>query len=331
MKLGIFTAFRNLHKYYVRSCEELGIEYEIIDIISSNWLKDVMESDCDGFLCRPPSKFQERKSMYDEKLYLINKLLKKPIYPSYEELFIYENKKMMSYWLELNNFPHAETKVFYKKKECLDFLNTCEMPIVIKSNIGSTAKGVEIIKSKIKAKRIAIKIFGYFNTKLAKGHTTTTTGKVMKFKASGTIQKHFMIIQKFEKIKWEWRMIKIGNSYFGHKKLLDGQFASGSKLKGWDEPSKELLFLTKEICDKGKFLSMNVDVFETTEGNLLVNELQSIWGQSTEHLMYVNGKPGRFIFRDNDFHFEEGNFTKYSSYFLRTKHFLEILKNREKK
>ncbi|MBN2830025.1 MAG: hypothetical protein JXR56_06875, partial [Candidatus Cloacimonetes bacterium] len=200
MKLGIFTAFSEMHKYYVKSCEELGIDYEVVDIIGPDWLENVLNSKCDGFLCRPPSKFQERKSMFDEKLYIISKYLKKPIYPSYDELFIYENKRMMSYWLDLNGFPHTPTKVFYEKEKFLEFLKSAELPIVLKNNIGSTSKGVRIVKDKVTAKRIAGLVFGWSNNKLAFGYTSQMTGKVIPFPALGTMQKHYLLVQKFETI-----------------------------------------------------------------------------------------------------------------------------------
>ena len=50
MKLGILTAFRGLHKYYERSCKELNIDYELIDIIGDDWLDEVQNSDNFGLL-----------------------------------------------------------------------------------------------------------------------------------------------------------------------------------------------------------------------------------------------------------------------------------------
>lgn len=327
MKLGIFTAYRNFHKYYVRSCEELGVDYEIIDIIGPNWLEEVRNSDCDGFLCRPPSKFQERKSLFDERLYIVKNWLNKPIYPSFDELFIYENKRMMAYWLELNGFPHAKTRVFYRKEDFLDYLNSKsnpKFPFVFKTNIGTASKGVSIVKSKLKARLIANSVFGFKNTKLTVGYTPESTGFI-KFPALGALQKHYILIQDYHKIKWEWRMVKINDSYFGHKKLKKGEFASGTRLKGWDNPPEELLRLTKDICEKGNFYSMDIDIFETEDGEFLVNELQSIFGQSTDSLMYIDGKPGRYIYKDNKFIFEEGEFNQHESFLLRTKHFIELL------
>ena len=78
-KLGIFKSFCNEYKYYVRSCKDLNIEHEVIDIIADNWLERIESSDCDGFLCRPPSKYQERKSMFDERLWIVENQLKKKI------------------------------------------------------------------------------------------------------------------------------------------------------------------------------------------------------------------------------------------------------------
>lgn len=332
MKLAVLKAFDNYHKYYIRACKELKVDFDVVDFIAPDWMYQVSKENYDGFLCRPPSKFQERKTMFDERLYILNKLMGCQIYPTYEELYLYENKRMMSYWLDLHNFPHPDTKVFYLKQDLLTFLKTtADYPFVIKSNIGSTSKGVKIVHNNIQARRLAYRYFGLISPKLVKGYTAITTGKIIPFVSLGSREKHFMIVQKFEKIKWEWRVVKIGNSYFGHKKLLKGKFASGSHLKGWDKPPDELLFLIKDICETGKFVSMNADIFETEDGRYLINELQSLFGQKTKHLMYLNGKPGRFVFKNDQFEFEEGNFNQHQSYLLRVKHFLEILESQKGK
>jgi glutathione synthase/RimK-type ligase-like ATP-grasp enzyme len=327
MKLGILTAFRDLHTNYVRACEELGIEHQIIDIIGDDWLRAIGESDCDGFLCRPPSKFQERKMLFDERLFIINKIMKRPIYPSYDELLIYENKRLTSYWLKLHGIPHPETHVFYRKPDFLEYLKNSEnYPLVLKSNTGSAAKGVRIVTSRMKARLIANMLFGLGNTKLAFGYTSQKTGRVARFPALGTLEKHSVIVQKFEKIRWEWRIVRIGDSYFGHKKLLRGGFASGSARKEWGAPPSALLLMVRDLCNLGGFLSMSVDILETTSGDYLVNELQSLFGQKTENLMYVDGVPGRLIMQNNDFVFEEGSFNRHCSYKLRVEHFVRILK-----
>ncbi|MEA1972497.1 MAG: hypothetical protein U9N34_04280, partial [Candidatus Cloacimonadota bacterium] len=241
-------------------------------------------------------------------------------------------KRLMYYWLETHNFPHADTYVFYRKKEYFEFIEHYNnFPLIYKSNIGAKSSGVKLIKTKKMGKMIGRKIFGRFaSLSLTKGYTPVKSGKIIPVTAVGMIEKHTLLIQKFEKIKWEWRMVRIGNSYFGHKKLLKGNFASGTHLKGWGKPPEKLLNLLKNLIDKGNFYSMAVDIFETEDGRFLINELQSIFGQPTKNLMLIDDKPGRYIFKDNQFIFEEGEFNEHHSFKLRVKHFIEILNGDEK-
>ena len=325
-KLGILKDYHNTYLNYIEACKELKVDFSVIDFLSPDWIELIKNSECDGFLCHPPDDIQERKNIYDERLYFLNKVLKKPVYPSYEELYIYENKRNMAYWLEINSFPYPETHIFTKKEDAIEFLKRCDYPVVMKTNTGAGGSGVDIIDKRGKALRIVKTIFGRF-------HPALTFGRVRfsrKFHGIplplfGRIQKHYLIVQKFYKIKWEWRIIKIGNSYSGHQKLLKGRFASGSDMIGWVTPPDSLLRMVKDVCEKGNFHSMAVDIFETTDGQYLINELQSVFGSYSPFQMKVDGKPGRFVFENGDFRFEEGEFHRFGSNLLRVKHFLKIL------
>ena len=70
---------------------------------------------------------------------------------------------------------------------------------------------------------------------------------------------------------------------------------------------------------------MAMDVFETSDGNLLINELQSIFGSVDTAQMYIEGIPGRYKRINGDFIFEEGRFCKNASCNLRIKDLLIIL------
>ncbi len=325
MKLGILQSFQHFHKLYMAACNELGVAYELIDIMAPNWLETVRASDCAGFLCRPDYKIQERKTMYDERLYIMTHFLGRRMYPSYDELFLYENKRMCAYWLEMQGFPRAETRIFYRKKDYFDYLQQAPFPLIFKSNIGAGAKGVMVVRSNAFAKLVGHLTFGFGNPHLTPGYPTVFTGNYLKFPSISAMQRHFLYVQKFEKIKWEWKIVRIDDAYFGHRKLLRGDFASGTHLKAWGQPPDELLFLVKDICDRGRFWSMGVDILETTDGRFLVNELHSLFGQPLPYLMLVDNKPGRLVLKEDHFVFEEGNFTAHESYLQRVQHFLKIL------
>lgn len=325
MRLGILTGFSNNHRYYLEACTTLGVDYELIDIIADDWIERVMQSECELYLCRPPSKFQERKSMYDERLYVMKTMLNKKLYPTYDELFIYENKKMMQYFMRINNYPHLKTNIFYRKQDYLAFVASASYPFVFKTNIGSSAQGVEIVQGRRRAEAIGHKVFGRFSEKLAPGYTPQKTGKLFPVTATGCLQKHYAIVQEYLDFEWEWRIIKIGKSYFGHRKLVKDGFASGSKLKGWGAPPKSLLYLVKEMAETHHFLSLAVDIFESRTGEFYINEIQSIFGSTGDSQMHIDNEPGRFVFEDGDFRFEKGVFNQHCSYLLRVQHALELV------
>ena len=326
MKLGIAKGTENSYKLYVEACKELSLDYEVIDILAPDWIEKVKESQCDGFLLRPPCDYQERKNIYDEKVYFINKVLEIPVYPSYESIYIYENKRAMAYWLETHNFPFVKTYMLSRKKDALSIIDNLKFPIVIKSNIGAGGKFVNIVKSKAKAKLIIYTVFGFIHSKLTIGFFPWGKLKGVPIPLLGFAQKHYIIIQAFYKIKLEWRIIKIGDSYFGHQKLLKGNKASGSDLVGWVKPPIELLQMAHDICNKGSFNSMAIDIFETIDGKYYVNELQALFGSYDNSQMYIDGKPGRFTYKNGKFLFEEGYFNMYGSCILYVKDFVNILK-----
>lgn len=330
MKLGILKSFKELDELiqgYVNACIELGIEYEILDLLSDSWLEDIIAAKVNGILIWVKGNIQEQKTLFDERLSIISDDLGIPIYPSKKELFIYENKRMYAYWLKVHNFPHTPTHVFYTKKQTLDFIEKSEFPLVFKTNGGASSSGVEIIRSIFNAKIIAHRVFGLFDSRLSLGKTHWGKFGYLPVPKFGMTQKHYVIIQKFIPIKWEWRIIKIGESFFGHQKLLKGDFASGSDLVGWVDPPKELLLLIKDLCEKGNFDSMAMDVLESLNGHFYINEIQSLFGSFLPYQMKINDVPGRYILNNNDFIFEQGEFNRFGSNLLRVEDFIKKLEH----
>lgn len=327
MKLGILTSFANIQKLvdqYCEACKELGVEYVLLDLLDHDWISKIRDAKVDGILVRVYGTLQEYKSLFDERLYIINEEMKIPVYPSRKELYLYENKRLCEYWMTLHGYPHAKTKIFYRKDEAKEFVKKADYPLVFKTNGGATASGVQIVRSKAQARRYVRQIFGAFDYRLSFGKVPWKKGgiPVPKF---GMAQKHYAIIQEFIPIKWEWRIIKIGNSYFGHKKLLKGDFASGSGLYSWDEPPVELYYLIKDVCEKGNFNSIALDIFEGTNDKYYINEIQSLFGSYAPYQVKKDGKPGRYYFENGEFKFEEGEFNRLGSNLLRVKDFVQIL------
>ena len=139
-------------------------------------------------------------------------------------------------------------------------------------------------------------------------------------------QKDYFIVQDYVKdVQHEWRILKVGDSYFGHQKLMKDGFASGSGKVGWVAPPRELLEMVHDICQKGGFPCMDVDIFETKDGKYSINELQASFGSYADYQMSIDGIHGRYNYKDGDFIFEEGDFNVFGSTKIKIEDFITIL------
>jgi len=324
------------------ACEKIGIEHDIIDITSFDWLDQIAKKKYNFLLLRPPGMFEHYKLLYDERIYTLTKLLGYKTFPSYEECYIYENKKLLSYFLKAKNLPHPKTFVFYSKLDAENFVNNSLYPLVAKTSIGSSGTGVQILKSNTKALTYVNNAFSQkgirrqFGPNRVTGSPSKWFQKAIQnpsyffsklheyFSVYKYRERDFVIFQEYIPHDFEWRSVKIGNSYFAHKKSKVGEKASGSKGIDYVDPPEKLLEFTRSVCDSNNFNCMAIDLFEDGKGGYIINELQTIFGHVQNYILSVDNMPGRYLFEDGQWRFEKGNFNTNESYDLRLKVALDL-------
>ncbi len=331
------------HLRWQASCENEGIEYRVVDLTRDDYIDTLRKMNPQFCLAQPPGSVQLYKKMYDEKVFIIEKYLQYPVYPSYDEILIYENKNMLAYFLHANNIPHPETFVSYNRNEVETYLENASYPIVAKSAIGAAGSGVKIIQSYEEGLEYIKKVFGKGVSRRYGPNRKTGTPidwlrkainspdyfrKKMKEynQRARDLQYGYVIFQQYIEHDFEWRCVKIGESYFSYKKLKIGDRASGSKMFEYGAPPTELLDFTRDLCIKHNFNFMAVDIFHVNN-SILVNELQTVFGHKNPYICRVDGRIGRYINRDNEWIFEEGEYNKNESYDLRLKVALGLHKN----
>lgn len=310
------------------------VDYEVISLTGNDWLEQIKKADADWYVFKPSHVNSYYKQLYDERVLIMEEELGLNIFPSRKEVFLYENKRYLSFFLKSNGIPHPKTDIFYNKAEANAFLSKESFPIVGKTNIGASGSGVTIIKSLVEAKDYVEDVFTGKGAKQRTGPNTEKPGivkrgfkllmnptklahRVSTYKNVGKEQQtQFVIFQRHTPHDHEWRAVRIGDSFFAHKKMKLGEKASGSLLKNYDNPPIELFDFVKEVTDRFKLYSQAVDVFETEDG-FLINEMQCIFGQSDPYQMLVDGKMGRYISKEGNWLFEEGDFAKNQCYDLR--------------
>ena len=329
MKLGILKSYSeidSLVESYKQACQQCAVDYIVLDLFADDWIDQIKNSGIDGILVREKANISEYKEMYNERLWVIDKYLGIPIYPSWHELFLYENKRMYSYFFKTHGIQTPNTHVFYTKRDAMDYCKHASLPFVFKTNGGAAGSGVTIVRDRAKAYRMLRSVFGHFNPRLAFGHVPFTRLKgFIPLPKFGMSQRHYAIIQEYIDVETEWRVIKIGETYAGYMRPLDHGHGS-CDLMEYGMPPEELLFLLKDISEKDRFDSLSLDVLVSKDHQFYVTEMQSLYGSFSPYQCMVDGKPGRIVFQEGKFIFEEGeSFFLINSNVLRVKDFVNKL------
>ncbi len=282
------------------------IPYGFVEITTFNWISNVKKFDI--IIWRPktdPISTQIART----KIYFIEKYIKKFCYPSYREIWSYEDKNKIAYIMKLKEIPIVNTFISENEGETLRFLERCEFPIVSKIRDGSASMGVELIANKKKAKILTKKVFSYGR----KNHQDYS------------IQKNYVYFQEFiPNVETEIRVIVVGNKFFGfYKKPIKGDFkASGSGIIVKEDIPHEAMLLAKKVKEKMKSVTLAVDmIYHPKKKKLLIIEA-SIFSQiRTSELMKKNNIPGYYELIDGKFEYRIGN------YWIQEFTLMEVLKN----
>ncbi|MDA3873884.1 MAG: hypothetical protein PF795_07975 [Kiritimatiellae bacterium] len=313
-RLGIVAEPFHHHWPYIAACRELGVSYRLLDLRDDDWKEQITVSGCDAFLVWPCMGRKHLRETFDARLFSLESELGKRVYPAYHETVLYENKLRLAAWLREKNIPHAETHVWTNQEEAHAFAERAHFPVVVKTSLGAMGSGVWIVQNRKEYLRKIRQAFG--------------KGLLADYRHRSERERGTLLTQTFLPNVNEWRMVRVGDSYFGHQKGKRGEFHSGSGLVDWAPPEKRHLDFLHAVTEAGRFRSMAVDLFETPGGDLLVNELQTVFSARTSvDQCRVDGKPGRFV-RDSAtgaWAFQPGDFARNACCNLRVEDLLKLL------
>jgi hypothetical protein len=312
--LGVIVDTAQHHKHYISACRELNISYRVIDLLADNWVERVCGSACDAFLIWPSSASTVLKAVFDSRLKIMEEDLKRTLYPTWKECWLTEHKPRLRDWMDAHGIAHPRSWVVYNEAEALALAKTLELPIVSKTATGASGSGVRIIRDRAGLIRQTRQAFN--DGILPRGHDPRDR------------QRGFIYLQEYLPDVAEWRMVRIGHSFFGYRKEKGPSgLHSASHSWSWIDPGEKLLHLLKQVTDTGGFTSMNVDIFLTREGKLLINELQTVFGCTTPaEQMKIDGVEGRYLWDENHWRFDPGEFSRNHMCNLRIQHLLAGLK-----
>lgn len=298
VRFAIVKNAAQYHRHFVQACLELGVPFRVVDLYRADWLEQVESSGCEVLLVWPDAVRSVTSRLIKDRAELLERSRGYPCVPSAHELWMYEDKCRTLAWLAAHRLPAPASWVFSSGDEADAFAGRCPLPVVVKTSFGAAASGVWIARRRRTLRRLL---------RRALGSGLVAGGADPRDRQWGVV-----LVQEYLAGVREWRLVRIGDSYFGHPKGRRGEFHSGSGVALWDVPEPRHLDFLHEVTEAGSFRSMNVDVFETADGRLLVNELQAVFGASVAvDQTRVDGRPGRFVrSAAGAWEFETGDFAR---------------------
>jgi glutathione synthase/RimK-type ligase-like ATP-grasp enzyme len=280
---------------YERFCKNNDIPYGFFDITRSNWMTEAEKYDI--IICHTESNpaYQE---MIESKIYILENLMGKFCFPSYHEVWQYEDKNRANYLYQHYGLPTIPTYVTQNKEEAFDLIDKVGYPFITKTTIGAGSSGVRKIKTRSEAVKMINSIFCHNGLKTQYPYQR---------------QKDYLYVQKFiDDATFDLRIMSVGNMAFGYYRYPNkGDFrASGAGNTEKKAIPEDALKLAIEVRDKLKSRQMGVDLLYSYKDKKYYIIETSLFNQiDTPEQLVIDGVPGYYDISDIDnIKFKKGRF-----------------------
>jgi len=279
---------------FAEALDKENLKYGYIYMDRNDWIKQVNKYDI--LIWKPKFMGVQSSQFFKEKIYFIQYIMKKRIYPNYETVWHFDSKIAQKYIFEYTNVKTPSTFVSFDYNESVNIAEKINYPVIVKSSNGAGSTGVKLINSK---KNLIKKINYEFVVK-------KIINKVLK---TSYDRFGYLYCQQFIRGNAkDLRINIIGNKYaIGFWRInRDNDFrASGS---GKIDYSTEIPINVIEYCASisrdNKFDSMAYDVL-FTDNKFVIVEMsygyvdQAVYNAKGYYILNEQGKVKEFV---------EGNF-----------------------
>lgn len=279
---------------YERFCKSNDVEYKFIDIMRSDWIEQCDKVDIVLWHTASSPSIQH---IAESKIYILEKEMNKTCFPSFHEVWQYEDKIRANYLYELHNIQSIPTFTTNDYAEAVNKIKEFDYPVISKIDTGSGSKGVEKIKSPKIAKRIINKIFQ---------NGRNCYWQYVK-------QKDYIYFQQFiSDATYDLRIMIVDNKAFGYFRYPQkGDFkASGSGIVIKKEIPLDAILMAIEIKNKLKCQQLGIDLLYSEKAKKYYVIETSTFNQiDTPRQLEINGIAGYYDISDQkNITFKEGEF-----------------------
>lgn len=281
---------------YERFCRRNGLDYGFYDIAASDWQRQAAQYDI--IVWHTPST-PAVQAMAESKIYVLERMLGKSCFPSFDELWQYEHKSRASYLYEALGLPAIPTFATNSREEALRYAAQATYPLISKIDTASKSSGVRKIATAAQAKRLIRRIFTDRSGASTRWHYVR--------------QKDYLYLQPFvDDATFDLRIFVVDDKAFGYYRYpAAGDFrASGSGICVKKELPEEAIRLAVDTVKRLGSRLMSVDMlYSPKQGRYFIIETSLFNRIDTCEQAVVDGVAGYYDVSDpNAIRFRPGRF-----------------------
>ena len=261
---------------FADALDKYGIEYGVVYIDRHDWVEQADKYDV--LIWKPRYMGVESSQFFKEKIYFLQHVMKKRVYPNYETVWHFDSKVAQHYLLKYQNINTPNTFASFDYNDSIGMAKKANYPVVYKKSNGAASSAVRMVKSK---KQLIRKI----NQKFV---WVKAVNKLFKsnFDSFG-----YTYFQEFVKENpGDLRVNIIGHRYasgFWRQNRKNDFRASGSgRLDYGREIPPDVIKYCADISRKNKFDSMGYDILFRGDEFLVV---EMSYGYTDRYLYNTNG------------------------------------------
>lgn len=251
MKIGFWSVQIDIEKAFKdRGAKTLGLDFH-----KSDWQEDFITANCDAYVWYPHALHKQWFKLEDRAGF-VELFLGKYAFPSLKTSYLFQDKMRQKYIFDRFKIPQPKTRLITSPED-LGVLSRIDLPVVVKDIWGYGGYGVKLISTKKELLKL----------KFPREESKITP-------------KHFIYLQEFIDMKYEYRVVTVGDEIILSYKKESTEFLKhvwrGAEII-FDSNKKVINFVKRY----NKMLQLDCcgwDIAEDKQGNFYVLELNPIFG-----------------------------------------------------
>ena len=195
---------------WIQYCHDRNIPHKVVNAYDSDILEQIR--DCHIFMWHFHHSLPQDILMARNVLNAAEKMGLK-VFPDHKTNWHFDDKLSQKYLFEALGLPAAPSWAFYDRESALEFVRTCQLPVVAKLRRGAGSHNVRLLKTRAEATKYVKRMFGRgYNPSM---RLTTDIRRKVRTSAVYGLRG---ILQRLKNVPRYAKIVGLSNKYFSNEK-----------------------------------------------------------------------------------------------------------------